>query len=213
LLTPASIEWRDSLLALGDLLYHAGRCDDAIRPLDEAVRRYPDSPAAMDARYMLADSHRQIAKAESVKLDQDSIESTRTARAARIRTALQAALDGFRQTETMLTRSPDAGPLSLSEATLLRNCRFQIGSLLFDLGQYQAAIKTYTQITTRHPDAPESLDAYLQIARAYRQLDNPTEAVATLKQAQAVLGRMKPEVAFQETTNRSRQEWLAALKP
>ncbi len=52
------------------------------------------------------------------------------------------------------TRSPDAGPSSPAEAALLRNCRFQIGSLLVDLGQYQAAIKTYTQITSRAPTPP-----------------------------------------------------------
>jgi tetratricopeptide (TPR) repeat protein len=212
LLTPASKEWRDSLFALGELLYRTGRYDEAMRRLEEAVQRYPDSRPALYARYLLADSHRQLAKAESAKLAQDAVESTRIARSNRIRGFLRAALDGFRQTEDLLVRSQETSEPTPSDKALLRNCGFAIGSLLFDLGQYDAAIKTYTQLANRQPDAPESLDAYLQIARAYRQLDNQAEARAALKQAQAVLARMKPQVALRETTNRSRQEWEETLR-
>ncbi len=43
LLTPASLEWRDSLFALGRLFYLTNRYTDAVERLEEAVRRYPQA--------------------------------------------------------------------------------------------------------------------------------------------------------------------------
>ena len=60
-LTPAAKEWRDSLFALGDLLHLAGRDAEAVARLEEALRRYPDAPQAIAARYLLADSSRRLA--------------------------------------------------------------------------------------------------------------------------------------------------------
>jgi tetratricopeptide (TPR) repeat protein len=211
-LTPASKEWRDSLFALGQLLYRSGRYAEAIRRLEEAVKRYPDSRPALHARYLTADAYRRIADADAAKLSQETVEASRIARSQRIEGSLQAALDGFRQTQDLLLRAQEADELRPLEKVLLRNSCFAVGSLLFDLGQYEAAIQTYTRVTNRYHDAPEALEAYVQIARAYRQLDKAAEARGTLKQAQMALLRMKPQAAFRDTTNRSRQEWEEVLK-
>ena len=44
------------------------------------------------------------------------------------------------------------------------------------------------------------LDAYVQIANAYRRLDKPQDADNALQQAKLLLARMKPEVPFDETS-------------
>ncbi|MGW8257861.1 MAG: tetratricopeptide repeat protein, partial [Thermoguttaceae bacterium] len=38
-LTPAGREWRDSLFVLGEVLYAQGRYEEAVRRLQEAVKR------------------------------------------------------------------------------------------------------------------------------------------------------------------------------
>ena len=53
-LTPESKEWRDSLFVLGELLHAQGRYADAARRLEEYVKRYPDLPDAIQARYLTA---------------------------------------------------------------------------------------------------------------------------------------------------------------
>ena len=212
LLTPASKEWRDSLFALGQLLYRTGRYDEAVRRLDEAVKRYPDARQALHARYLIADAHRQIAAAESAGLSQDAIETSRIARSRRIQGSMQAALEGYRQTQELLVRSQESGELGPLEKALLRNCCFAAGSLLFDLGQYEAAVKAYTLVTACFPAAPETMEAYVAIARAYRRLDRAAEAREALRQAERALVRIGPQVAFQDATNRSRQEWEELLK-
>ena len=212
LITPASNEWRDSLFALGQLLYRTGRYDEAVRRLDEAVKRYPDARQALHARYLIADAHRQIAAAESAGLPQDATDTSRIARSRRIQGSLEAALEGYRQTQELLVRSQETGELGPLEKTLLRNCCFAAGSLLFDLGQYEAAVKAYTLVTACCSGAPESMEAYVAIARAYRRLDRAAEAREALRQAKTALLRIGPQVAFQDTTNRSRQEWEELLK-
>jgi tetratricopeptide (TPR) repeat protein len=213
LITPASKEWRDSLFALGHLLYRTGRYDQAIRRLDEAVRRYPDARQALLARYVIADAHRQVAAAESAGLSQDAVEASRIARSKRIQGSLEAALEGYRQTRQLLLRSQETGGLGPLEKVLLRNCGFAAGTLLFDLGQYDAAITAYTHVTACCSGLPDAMEAYLAIARAYRRLDRPAEAREALRQAKAALLRIGPQTAFQDTTNRSRQEWEELLKP
>src|SRR5690606_8493848 len=99
-LTPQSVEWRDSLFALGNLLYIEGvgfetksrsvldrqaegerlkkglsdleraseAFNEAVRRLEEAVERYPDSPQAMQARYYIAQGYKQAARLPQQKL-------------------------------------------------------------------------------------------------------------------------------------------------
>jgi len=114
---------------------------------------------------------------------------------------LQAALSG----------GHDSGELTALEKSLLRNSYFGVGSILFDLRQYEAAIKVYAAAANRYQNHPEVLEAYVQIAAAYRQLNKPVEARSTLEQAKVVLARMKTDTAFNETTNYSRQQWNERL--
>lgn len=210
-LTPASVEWRDSLFALGRLLYWQQQYEEAAKRLDEAVRRYPDTPQALLARYLLAECSRQAAHAESKRLESERVESVRVARYQRVRELLATAAEQFRQAQEALARQKEQRGLSPLEKAVLRNAVFAMGDVLFAMGRYDEAIRAYRQAIQRYQHSPEVLEAYLQIARALRQLHQPQEAQAVLEQARSVLARLKADASFAHTTNYTAQQWQELL--
>jgi tetratricopeptide (TPR) repeat protein len=210
-LTPDSREWRDSLFSLGELLHRTGRHDHAIPRLEEAVARYPDSPQTIEARYLIADSYRRRAQRTGAKLSEDLIESVRLALREQIAESLRAALGQYEQAREALGHREKTTELSREEASLLRNCSFSIAGVLFDLGRYEESIEAYTLTAGRYPNAPEVLEAYVRIARAYHQLDKPELARKTAEQAKVVLQRIGNEADFERTTIYGPDEWLRVL--
>ncbi len=210
-LTPDSREWRDSLFSLGRMLHVTGRHEEAILRLEEAVKRYPDSPQTIEARYLIADSYRRQAKLTETKLDEDLIESVRLAFSKQIAECLLAALDQYRQARDALTQREKTAELSRAEKSLLRNCYFSIGNALFDLGRDDEAIQAYTLATGRYPNEPETIEAYVQIARAYHRLDKPEQARRTVEQAKVVLDRIGSQAEYERTTIHGADEWLSVL--
>lgn len=210
-LTPASEEWRHSLFGLGRLLHGDGRYEEAVRRLEEAVSRYPDSPEAGEARYLIADSYRQHAERVEEKLEKDLIETARVARSKKVYELLNSALEHYRRAQAALIRRQETTELTAVEKSMLRNCCFSVGNVLFDLGQYDDAVKAYSVAGNRYQNVPEVLEAYVQTARAYRQLDKPQEARGTLEQAKVLLNRMQATADFEETTNYDGKEWSELL--
>jgi len=210
-LTPASLEWRDSLFALGRLLYWQQQYEEAARRLDEAVRRYPDCPQALGARYLLAECSRQAARAEAKRLESERVENVRVVRYQKVRQLLSAAAKQFGEAQEALARQQEQRPLSPLEKAMLRNAVFAAGDVLYDLGRYDEAIRAYRQAIQRYQHGPEVLEAYLQTARAFRQLDQPQEAQAALQQARSVLARLKADSSFVQLTNYTAQQWAELL--
>lgn len=211
-LTPDSREWRDSLFALGQLLRAERRYPEAIQKLEEAVERYPDDPQALPARYAIADTYHQAALDARRKLEQDLPGAVRAAHSRQIREYFDAALQKHDQLRVILNRRQETGELAPREKLMLRNCYFAIAEVHFHLGEYDTAIKAYSTATNRYQSQPAVMLAYVQMANAYRRLDKPVEARATIEQAKAVLGRMKDESLFAETTNYNRRQWEELLK-
>lgn len=210
-LTPASREWRDSLFALGDLLHIKRDYQAAAGRLEEAVTRYPDAPASLHARYLIADSYRQSANANREALKSDQQGTNRAARTRQIFEAYDKALARYQEVREMLARRQETHELLAMERTILRNCYFATGDILFDMGRYEAAIKSYGIATNRYQNDPEVLEAYVQIANAYRRMNKLSESRSTLEQAKVVLGRMKPEAPFEKTTNYTHDQWKERL--
>ena len=211
-LTPASREYRQSLSALGRLLHQAKRYEEAIRRLEEVANRYGESRQAIEARYLIADCHRRRALEETEKLKQDVVEQSRAARFRRIRDALAAALQGYRQTQETLLKCQETTELAPLEVLMLRNTYSFIGSTLVDLGQCEAAVQAYTTAASRYPNAPETLEAHVQLARAFRAMNRPSEARGSIEQAKLLLARMKSDAPFRETTNYTKAQWAALLE-
>jgi len=220
LLTPEAPEWRNSLFALGELLYVDRRYDEAIDHLDKFVRRYAPEGSqtlkasretVLQARYLIADAYRRSAREIERKLAEDASQIGRAVHSRRIHELYTAALDGYRQIWTQLKDRQDTIELAPLEQTVLRNCHFAIGDVEFALKQYEAAIKTYSAVTDRYQNEPEALEAFVQIAHAYRKLNEPVKARAALEQAKVVLARMRAEEPFTTTTNYDRQGWQQRL--
>ncbi len=243
-LTPQSAEWRDSLFALGRILYrqaivleaeggladvdrqepnHAGQSSRELEPslsrfkessrvLSEAIERYPDAPQSMEARYLLAQSHRRSARLYEWKLSLTKIEPVRVTLREQEHRQLAQALETYHKLHDQLTRKQAEAPLTTLEFAILRNCDFGRGDALSRLGRYEEAIRVYSAAASRYQRQPESLEAFVQIADCYRQLGRAAEAQGTIEQAKVVLGRLPENSNFTDRTRWTRQEWDQTLE-
>jgi len=210
-ITPKSEVWQDSLFDLGELLHSTGRFEEAIRRLEEAVQRQPDAPRSEMARYLIADSYRRRAQKAKIELQKEVVENARIAHTKEIHEMLTAARRQYDEVKVRLLERRDKAELSELERRVLRNCFYSLGDVLFELGDYREAIKTYSIITNRYQAEPEVLQAYLQMIRAYDRLGERPQARRTLQHARVVLAQMADGAKFTETTNNDRQQWEATF--
>lgn len=211
ILAPSSEEWRDSLFALGRLYHSQGQYRDAISRLEEAVARYPDCPQAVEGRYLVAEGYRRSARQMRDHFEEDVAESIRQSHQRQVAQLFESALRQYELLENQLGRRQRTHELNALEKAILRNCCFAIGAVLFDLERYEAAVKAYSVASNRYQNTPEVLEAYLQLARAYRRLNKPNEARSALDQAKVALARMGPDQPFTESTNFGREQWAELL--
>lgn len=206
-LAPGSVEWRDSLFALGRLYHRLGRYDEAANRLDEAVRRYPDCEQTLPAYYLLAECYRANAAILRKQVDSDLVESVRKTNLRRVYEHLTKAGEYYALVQEALNERQERQQLSDVEQKTLRNCYFAIGAAWFELGDFENAVRAYTAASTRYQNSPESLEAYVQIARAHARLSDPEQARATVRRAEEVLKRLKSQGDFLRTTNLDPQQW------
>ncbi len=209
LLTPASREWRESLFALGQLEYVQGHYEQAAQRLSEAVERYPDVPQATEARFLAAQcSFRHAVAARRALGPQPGVQ---TAEQQQVRQWLVEAADAYARLLDDLEQRQQTHELTALQQAVLRNCYFARGAAQFELGDYQSAIRAYRAATIRYQRQPEVLEAYVQMARAYRRLGQAREARTALEQAKVVLARLDAQADFGKTTNYTRDEWSRLL--
>ena len=207
-LAPSSQEWRDSLFALGLLQYREKRYQDAVSSLEQVIKREKDTTHAIDARYMIGKCYQERAEEARKKLTGDLIKVRLSAGRRQVDDYLKLAFTQYLEAQQILDRRQESGELTELERETLRNCYFAIGSIQFELGNYERSIKAYTTITSRYPNLAESLDAYVQIARAHRELNNSKRAKGTLEQARVVVKRLQATGALDGANGRDEQEWL-----
>ena len=190
------------------MLFLKERYEEAIARMEEAVTRYPAAPQTLSTQYLIADAYLRYGYAIQQSLSGVLVENTRNLRTKQRGDALRAAVEQMRKVREALQRRQEMTELAESESRILRNCAFGIPDVLFELGQYDEAIKAYQSAANRYQHAPESLEAYAQIAQAYRRLNQPAEAKLAVEQARMILNRLNPNTSFTETTNRTRQQWV-----
>jgi TolA-binding protein len=211
-LEPSSIEWRDSLFALGDLHFQLQQWPQAVQKLSEAVMRYPQADASLPARYQLAEAHRHLAAARA------QMQATRRVPAAQdidqqaIREHLRAALDAAQAARVELHRRGQQRALTPLEEAIGRYCDFARGELLWQLGDYPAAAKVLADLVRRYDHTPQVLDAYVQLAAVYRALQRADQARVVAAQAQLALAQLPEDASLEATTQRSRQAWEQYLQ-
>lgn len=211
LLSPESVEWRESLFHLGELLLQQGNIEEAIVRLSEAVRRYPDSPQTAQGYYALARAYQAQARGRMDSLRRDWGDTIDVLKTPQVREPLSKALAAFEETRKRLLSAQETVLLDAAQQVLLANTLFAISDVQFDLGDYGAAVQSYAVVTNRYQNRPEVLEAYMQLSRAYRGMGKPQSAVAVLEQAKIVLGRMKADLNLKATTLYDRAEWEKRL--
>ncbi len=209
-LGPAALQWRDSLFLLGDYLHNTEQYQEAIKKLDEAVRRYPNAPQSLLARYTIARSYHSAAEKPARQAKEAKTESERLKHRKDRDRKLADALANYLQVQRMLTLQGHVDGNDL-QRTVLLNCYMMQGSVLFQLKRYEEARKAYANISTLYQNEPFVLESFVHIANCYRRLNKPVKAKGTIEQAKLVLGRMSPEIDFKLATNFSRQSWELLL--
>jgi tetratricopeptide (TPR) repeat protein len=206
-----SLNPAEQQVGLKELELADGAFSECISRLDEAILREPDAEQAVESRYYLAMAHVYSAKLPKKQLGGINIETTRVALRRHVQHELQAAITEFETLMGILINKQEQGELTLVENRILRNCIFGKADALFDLAQYEDAIKAYSSATNRYQQQEECLEAYVQIAICQRKLNRSADSRRTLWQANTVLGRMPANAVFEKTTRYSRREWSDLL--
>lgn len=210
-LTPASREWRDSLLALGSLLHLQQRYPEAVERLEEAVARYPQDRRSWEFRYLLADSYSQLATSLRDKAREANVASARAAMLKQAQDVLRKAVEQYEVVQLEMTQQQSHAALTELQHATLRNCYFARGAALGDLEQYEEAIEAFSIASSRYQASPVVLEAYVETADLYRRMNQDDEAVGILQQAKVILNRLQTNEPFTETTNYSREQWAVYL--
>lgn len=208
LLEPKSPEWRESLFALGFLLFDENRFEEAIGVLEEAVERYPDDRQALQARYVTGEAYRRWAD-EPQERARTTTEREETEKLTRER--LTEALRQFNLVQSSITLKVQDVEQDAPYAAMRRNCYMLKGACLFDLGKFQEAIEEYQNVSSLYPNEPFVLDTFVQIANCWQRLDRAENARGAIEQAQATLQRLPADADFASTTAFNREEWRTLL--
>lgn len=180
----------------------------AIKYLHAAVRRYPDDPRSISARYLIAECHRRSSMLPKKKFRLVNIETQRIKFDKEVKDHLESAIEIYNDLEyeltTKLEMQADLHPV---EAKILRNCYFAQGAAMFELARYKDAIEAYSTASNRYQTEAVSLEAFVQIANCYRYMNLSSEARGTVEQAKIVLSRLADGIDYSETTHGSRDDW------
>lgn len=180
----------------------------AIKYLHAAVRRYPDDPRSIGARYLIAECHRRSSMLPKKKFRLVNIETQRIKFDKEVKDHLERAAEIYSGLINELTNKlEDQTQLHPVEANILRNCYFAQGAAMFELQRFKDAIEAYSTASNRYQTEAVSLEAFVQIAQCYRYMNQTAEARGTVEQAKIVLSRLAEGVDFSETTHGSRDDW------
>lgn len=217
LITPKSEEFKTGLFEIGQLYYRTGRYEEAVSRLEEWTKRYPGDDRTGQLIFLMADSYRKSA----TLLDANNTPTTRPAldapsanlgqaqpAAARIgpadasevvvarRDRLSKAKDLY---ERLIEMHRNASPKADMDKLYLKLSHFYRADCVYDLGNYEEAIKLYDRAAFRYQDDPAALAAYVQIVNAYCALGKMQEAKTANERAKWLLKRM-PADAFADGT-------------
>ncbi len=212
MLEPQSPEWKDSLFALGLLLFDQGRYEQAISTLEEAVERYPLDRQTLQARYVIGEAYRRWASEPLERLESARTASDRDKNQQLVQQRLTLALQQFKGVQSSITLKVQNVQEDSHYAAMRRNCYMLEGACLFDLGRYQEAIEAYQNVSSLYPNEPFVLETFVQIAHCWQRLDRAENARGAIEQAQLTLRQLPNDADFAATTAFSREEWRMLLR-
>ncbi len=199
LVDPSAEEFRQSLRQLAELYYRTGRYEEAIARLEELTQRYPNDAAKPQMVFMMADSYRKSAALLDAKLA--SAQTSPSAVATEIAEAAAARRDRLVKARGMYDQVIDlyraSAPADDMDKLYQKLAHFYRADCMYDLGNYEEAIKLYDTAAFNYQNDPASVSAYVQIVNAYFALGKPEEAKAANNRAKWMLQHMPPD-AFQD---------------
>lgn len=193
-LEPEAVEFRNALVALGELKLRSGDLDEAIRRLTEAVERFPRDQDIDRLKYNLAEAYRRSAAEIEKGVGEAMPETQRRAAMQDREVRLRSAMDFYEQVRAAL-ESRETSRLSALEQVQLRNASFFRADCAFDLGDFDAAIRLYDAAAQRYSSDPSSLVAMIQIVNSYVAKGAMREARTANQRARQRLAQL-PESVF-----------------
>ncbi len=171
LLTPQAEEFRLALFELAQLYYRTARFEEAIARLDELTQRYPKDERMGQLLFTMGDSYRKSAllidakpaageatpASATTKLDPAEAQAAKKERLGKAKLLFDQVIEIYRA--NLPTRDLDKLQLKLAH--------FYRADCLYDLGQYEEAIKLYDAAAFKYQEDPSALAAYVQIVNAY----------------------------------------------
>ena len=135
------------------------------------TQRYPNDEHMGQLLFLMGDSYRKKAASLLVKLASNSPADGAGNIAADLAEAAAAKKDRLNKAKNLFDRVVEVyrqtPPQTDQDRMYLKLGHFYRADCLFDLGQYEEAIKLYDAATLRYQDDPAALAAYVQIVNAY----------------------------------------------
>jgi tetratricopeptide (TPR) repeat protein len=212
---PSAEEFRQSLHDLALLYYRTGRYEEAVARAQELTDRYPGNEQTPQMVFVMADSYRKSATLLDMKLASAQSAGSPGAPGAPITAGASAppggAVDLAEVVAAKRDRLSKARALYDQAIDLYRNngaptdldkldqklAYFYRADCMYDLGNYEEAIKLYDSAAFSYQNDPSSVAAYVQIVNSYIALGKPDQAKAANNRAKWMLQHM-PAEAFQD---------------
>jgi tetratricopeptide (TPR) repeat protein len=216
LLSPEAEEFKQALFELAQLYYRTGRFEESVAKLEELTARYPNDDRLGQLLFLMADSYRKSAGLLDTK--NNAVATAGDAKGAAVDLAETAAAkkDRLTKARALYDRVIDlyrsTPPKSDVDRLYNKLSHFYRADCLYDLGQYEEAIRLYDAAAFRYQDDASSLAAYVQIVNAYYALGKPEEAKAANERAKWLLKRMPADSFSDGTFAMPKEYWENQLK-
>jgi tetratricopeptide (TPR) repeat protein len=199
LVDPSAEEFKQSLYELAQLYYRTGRYEEGVARFHELTERYPNDEQKPQLIFLMADSYRKSASLLDVKLV--SAQPATGPEASAVAEAVAAKRDRLLKAKSLYDQTidlyRDASPTTDNDKLYQKLAYFYRADCMYDLGNFDEAIKLYDQAAFGYQNDPSALAAYVQIVNAYCALGKPDEAKAANNRAKWMLKHM-PAEAFQD---------------
>jgi tetratricopeptide (TPR) repeat protein len=197
-----------SLFALGNLFFQRRNYRMVVRRLEEALGRFPANPEATRAHFQLAESYRMLAALENQALVTNEYKTDDAkAHAAKERDRwLRKAAQEYLDLAAFLNTPEAQGHLTPEEQVQVpltaAECRF-------NLGEYNEALKIYSDLASRYAGRLEALNALGGMVRCHAALGQQAEVRQRLDDIRRALAAQDDPAVRQQW-----EEWVTiASKP
>jgi tetratricopeptide (TPR) repeat protein len=182
----------------------------SIASMEEGLRRFQGDARRYQLLYMTAKAYRMASYWPETLLQSNRLVSEEAIAQwkQKRKELLVQSRDTFATLRREITTEEGKTWIPNSEI-LLCNSFFGEADLLFQEGNYKGALESYRAAANRFINEPESLEAFVQMARCHEELGQLSDTRRTLEMAADILNRIPADRdgRFQKNTRQSRKDW------